>query len=90
MLADCYLSDNVGDAAKEWNAWRSKVVDYAVREKIVPVLLQVRPTQQFFFAGCRGGGTPTGLPHTTQPSKPKGSGLHVSVCELSGCCTPHV
>lgn len=43
MLADCYRSDNVGDAAKEWNAWRSKVVDYAVREKMVPVLLQVRP-----------------------------------------------
>lgn len=48
MLGDVYLSDNLADAAQAWNAWRREVVDYAVRDKIVPALLQVR---------CESGGT---------------------------------
>jgi hypothetical protein len=41
MLGDVYLSDNLADAAQAWNEWRREVVDYAVREKVVPALLQV-------------------------------------------------
>ena len=52
LLEDFYLSDNVGDAAKEWNVWRTEVVDYAVREKVVPALLQVRGAKQMREAAC--------------------------------------
>lgn len=41
MLGDVYLSDNLADAAQAWNEWRKEVVDYAVRDKVVPALLQV-------------------------------------------------
>ena len=40
FLGDVYLSDNFSDAAVAWNAWRKEVVAYAVRDKIVPALLQ--------------------------------------------------
>lgn len=39
-ISEVYLSDNTSDAALEWNKWRKEVVQYSVRDKIVPALLQ--------------------------------------------------
>lgn len=55
-ISEVYLSDNTSDAALEWNKWRKEVVQYSVRDKIVPALLQVREGLWVVFEGGRGGG----------------------------------
>jgi hypothetical protein len=67
-IGEVYQSDNTSDAAREWNKWREEVVEYAVKEKIIPALLQVRKGRQEarFCLRCfdgrgRGSGRGSGL-----------------------------